>query len=230
MALTKAIIINLDADIPLPIPVMFNPDKYSISSNIQFNEVKVPGAEQQPLQYAGNDNQTLSLDLFFDTTDTGVDVRTRTASILALATPQQKNSKVIINALLGGTSQESAQKSIKEPPRLKFIWGTLVFPCVMSSIKQNFDYFNALGMPLRATLTVEFKGYSAVDAALGQLPLPLMDQAARISVTQNETLQSIASNKLNNPKKWRQIAERNGIDNPRANLQGLNLIIPGALR
>ena len=205
MALTKAVIINKDAAIPLPIPVMFNPPDYQMTRTSRFAELKVPGLPGSVLQYVGSDAQTLNMELFFDTTDTGIDVRTRTEAIVNLT---------------------AIQSLTQAPPRLLLLWGSLIFPCVLTSVKQHYEYFNSLGMPLRARLSVEFKGNDKLEALIAQVPLPQIDQAVRYAAKSGDTLQSIAATQLNDPGKWRLIARNNGIDNPRAIGQGLRLSIP----
>ena len=55
MALAKAVIINLDALPPLPIPVMFNPPDYTLSKTNQFAEIKIPGLPSSVLQFVNGD-------------------------------------------------------------------------------------------------------------------------------------------------------------------------------
>jgi len=208
MALTKAVIVNQDAAIPLPIPVMFNPPDYQMTRTSRFAELKVPGLPSSILQYVGSDAQTLNMELFFDTTDTGLDVRTRTAAIVNLT---------------------GIQPLTKAPPRLLLLWGSLIFPCVLTSVTQHYEYFNSLGMPLRARLSVEFKGNEKLDTLIAELPLPQIDQTVRYVAKSGDTLQSIAAKQLNDPGKWRLIAQANGIDNPRIVHQAVQLSIPRLL-
>lgn len=205
MALTKAVIVNKDAKIPLPIPVMFNPPEYQLTRTSRFAELKVPGLPGSILQYVGSDAQTLTMELFFDTTDTGADVRTRTEAIVNLT---------------------ALAPSTQAPPRLLLLWGSLIFPCVLLSVKQHYEHFNSLGMPLRARLNVEFKGNDKLETLIAEMPLPLIDQAIRHAVKTGETLQTIAAEQMGDPNKWRQIAQANGIDDPRAVDKGLQLTIP----
>jgi nucleoid-associated protein YgaU len=207
MALTKAVIINKDALLPLPIPVMFNPPEYQLTKTSRFAELKVPGLTTSVLQYVGSEQQTLSMELFFDSTDTMIDIRIRTAAISGLLAVDEKT---------------------KAPPRLMLIWGSLLFPCVLTSVREHFDYFNALGMPLRARLSVEFKGYDQLESVLGALPLALVDQVARYVMKGGDTLQSVAAKQLGNPGQWRVIARANGIENPRAVATSISLNIPGS--
>lgn len=148
MALAKAVIVNLDVRVPVPIPVLFNPPDYDLSKTNQYAELKVPGLSSPVLQYVGGGAQSLSMEFFFDTTDSGIDVRLRTNLLANLAEPDSRTNA---------------------PPRLLLLWGSLAFPCVLTSIKQHFEYFNALGMPLRARLTAEFKGNDAIQNSMNIL-------------------------------------------------------------
>jgi len=205
VALAKAVIMNLDARIPLPIPVMFNPPDYALSKTNQYAEMKIPGLPSSVLQFVHGDAQTLSMELLFDTTDTGADVRIRTAAISNLTQPHVRTHA---------------------PPRLLLLWGSLAFPCVLISVRQHFDYFNALGMPLRARLTVEFKGNDTLESMIAAAPLALIDQVTRYIVKNGDTLQGIAAALFEDSTKWRDIATANNMDDPRSISVGVRIEIP----
>jgi len=205
MALMKALIINTDAVVPIPIPVMFNPPEYQLQKTNQYAEVGIPGLGSSLIQFVRGSAQTLTMELFFDTTDLGVDVRVFTALVLALT---------------------DVNSDTHAPPRLLFLWGTLVFPCVLESVTQRFEYFNPLGMPLRARLTVSFRGYDLLADLLSSIPLLSADRAKRRVVKSGDTLQGIAAQEYGDPRKWRPIAEANNINNPLALPVGQGIVIP----
>ena len=64
MPLTKALIVNTDAVVPVPIPVMFNPPEYRIQKTNQFAEVGIPGLGSSLLQFVKGSSETLSMELF----------------------------------------------------------------------------------------------------------------------------------------------------------------------
>ena len=84
MALTKAVIVKVDSPGAPPIPVMFNPPQYEVAKSNQFAEIKIPGMPTSVLQFVSGNAKTLTLELFFDTTDSGVNVRVRTSAIVDL--------------------------------------------------------------------------------------------------------------------------------------------------
>ena len=206
MPLTKALIINIDAADPLQIPVMFNPPEYRIQRTNQFAEVGIPGLGSSLLQFVrGSSAETLAMDLFFDTTHDGVDVRTITDQVVGLM---------------------SLDAQTHAPPHLMFVWGTLICPCVLESVAQHFDYFNPLGMPLRATLTVTLKGSDTLEDLISGVPFESADRTKGYVVTAGDTLQSIAAREYDDPRPWRLIAQASNIDNPLTIQPGVALSIP----
>ncbi len=122
-----------DAD-PTPIPVCFNPAtlEYSISVNAQPAGGKAD-------QTTGANSAKLSLELIFDTTDTGSDVRklTRPVEQLALATP---------------STDPNAPPAVT--PNVTFTWGVFTFSGIIDSFKQTMDFFSGDGVPLRAAISL----------------------------------------------------------------------------
>jgi nucleoid-associated protein YgaU len=201
MPLTKAIIEILDADaidpsrgLPRYIPVEFNPTEYSLSKGAQIAEIAIYGLDSPILQFIRGQNEKLSLDLFFDTTDLGmgdlaVDVRTLTRSFYQLVKIQPKTHA---------------------PPRIQFIWGAgLSFKAIVESVQQKFSLFNPLGIPLRATLTVAFREYKTLEEQLAELNLQSPDHSKLYTVRQGDTLCGIAAAEYGDPSVWRVIAEAN---------------------
>ena len=204
MALTKAIIARVDRPGTPPIPVMFNPPQYELSKTNQFAEIRVPGLATAILQFVSGNATNLTMELFFDTSATGADVRGRTAAIANLLEPDPIT---------------------KAPPRLLLLWGSLAFPCVLVGLQQRFDHFNARGLPLRATLSAEFKGHEPIAGAAGFAPAAPLEEAMRYVAAAGETLPGIAARVYGNPKQWRDIARANAIEDPRA-IAGRALQIP----
>lgn len=201
--LAKALIVDTDGG--LSVPVMFNPPEYQIQKTNQFAEIGIPGLGSSLLQFVRGSAQTLSLELFFDTTESLVDVRTFTGPVVSFTS---------INAKTHG------------PPRLMFIWGSLVFPCVLESVTQRFEHFGMDGRPLRARLTVTLKGSELLEHLLASVPLESADRTKVRTVKAGDSLQAIAAQEYDDPKRWRPIAEANNIDNPLTILPGQQLIIP----
>lgn len=205
MALSKALIVVREPPPRIAIPVLFNPPEYSLELTNEFAEVEIPGLGSSLLQFVRGGTPTLTMDLFFDTTGTGIDVRLHTG---------------LITGLLELNPHTHA------PPRLLFMWGTLVFPCVLERVAQRFDYFSPAGVPLRAELAVVLRGDEKLERLLAGVPLQSADRAKSHTVRAGDTLQAIAAREYGDPRMWRPIAVASGLDNPLALRVGQQLAIP----
>lgn len=201
MSFTKAKIQILDKDaidstrgLDEFIDVEFNPTEYSLAKSAQIAEIGIPGLDSPVLQFIRGQNEKLTLDLFFDTTSSGLgetgvtDVRTLTRSIYQLVKIQPKTHA---------------------PPRLLFVWGSLSFKAIVESVTQKFTLFNPTGVPLRATLSVTFREYKTLQDQLAELNLQSPDQTKRRVVRQHDTLNRIAAEEYNDPHQWRLIVLNN---------------------
>ena len=69
--------------------VLFNPERYTLSKGVQYAELNIPGLDSPVLQFVRGQNEKVTLELFYDTTDRGMvgnvtDVRTETVKIYDL--------------------------------------------------------------------------------------------------------------------------------------------------
>lgn len=217
MTLVKATIEILDSDaidqargLPRVISVQFNPTEYTLAKGAQIAEIGIPGLDSPILQFVRGQNEKLTLDLFFDTTDSGmadstVDVRTLTNSIYQLVKMQPKTHA---------------------PPRLLFRWASLSFKAIVESVTQKFTLFSPLGVPLRATLSVTFREYKTLEEQVKELNLQSADHTKRRIVRRGDTLSLIAYQEYRNAALWRIIADANSIRNPMELEPGMDLLIP----
>lgn len=201
MALEKAVIINLDTG--EQIPVMFNPEEYSLELGNTFAEIGVPGLAKPPVQYIRGTARQLQMELFFDTYEQRRDVRRETQRVVTLL------EKV---------------GPLQAPPILLFSWGTLQFKCVLERVSQRFIMFLQDGSPVRARLNITLKEYEriTVDIEHGLFVGP---PSVR-NVIEGDTLDRFAYEYLGDPGAWRAIAELNNIDDPFALIPGTTLVMP----
>lgn len=205
MALEKATIINLDTHDQMP--VMFNPEEYSLDMGNTIAEIGIPGLEKSPVQYVRGNIRTLQMELFFDTyeekKEVNKDVRRATRRITGLL---DKNP------------------ATQAPPVLLVTWGSLQFKCVLEKVSQRFIMFLDDGRPVRARLNVTFKEFEpiAVEIRSGIFIIP----PSVHNLLEGETLSNLAGKYLGDPGAWRRIAEQNNIDDPRRIPPGTPLLIP----
>ncbi|HXG30009.1 MAG TPA: hypothetical protein VNK81_00050, partial [Thermodesulfobacteriota bacterium] len=65
----------------LVVPCLFNPKELSVEKSNQFAEVNVPGLPSPIFQFVRGNARSVTMDLFFDTYEEGIDVRVFTDRI-----------------------------------------------------------------------------------------------------------------------------------------------------
>src|SRR5262245_41112598 len=143
MALAKLTIIREDGK---QIPALYNPERYSVTKGVQFAEIGIPGLDSPVLQFVRGQNEKVTLELLFPTTEQGMvenakDVRDLTSKVYDLLRVDSKTHA---------------------PPRFRVEWGNSksLFGqgvhgsplCVMESVTHEFTLFSPSGVPLRAKL------------------------------------------------------------------------------
>jgi hypothetical protein len=212
------------------ISVTFNPTEYTLNKGAQIAEIAIPGLDSPVLQFVRGQSETMSLDLFFDSTDQGMD---------GSATSVTKQTDQFYQLI-------KIDGSFHAPPVVFFSWGQAFpgnrayssmgsgngslqrygFKCIVESVRQRYTLFTALGVPLRATLTVSLKEYKTLSEQLAELNLTSPDHTHAHVVQQGETLARIAAGVYNDPTQWRAIATANAISDPLNLTPGTLLQIP----
>lgn len=223
MALEKATITNTVTQ--ERIPVMFNPEEYTLNKDINYAQTGVPGLSGPITQFVNGNLGTLEMELFLDTYEehrennkvlnrAGEDVRTLTRKItdLMVINPQTHAPPVLIfNPVVSLSHRGAAMQS---------------FTCVLARVNQRFIMFLPDGTPVRARLQVTFNEFTNAELEAKEIKRETVDFSKIYTVAQGETLSTIAWRTYGNPRLWRPIALRNGIDNPRVLSAGMQLIVP----
>ena len=207
-------------------PVQYNPTEFSLDKGVQLAEINIPGLDSPLLQFVRGQNEKLTVDLFFDTSDSGTGATA--VSVTTLTDPIYSFVKI--------------EPDGHAPPIVKFAWNPafpgLALPAasgnqrrfefrgVVESCRQKFTYFSSEGVPLRATLSLSLREYKTLDEQLAQLNLNSPDRTHAHLTREGETLSRVAGTYYRQPGAWRSIAEQNAIDDPRRIDPGLLLTIP----
>lgn len=190
------------------IPVLFNPGRYALDASNQIAEIGVPGLPAPLLQFVRGGSRSLTMQLFFDSYESGSDVRTHTDAVYGLL---------------------DIEPTTHAPPIVEFRWGRLQFRSIVERVNGQFTLFLADGTPVRATLDVTFKQYVDVQTAVRARLTQSADHATSHVVVRGETISAIAAQHYDDPRRWRPIADANRLANPRKLVPGQVLAIP-ALR
>jgi nucleoid-associated protein YgaU len=214
MALEKATITNTVTG--EAIPVMFNPEEYTVNRDVNYAQTTIPGLSAPLIQFVSGNLQKLEMELFLDTYEehsSGSSVLNRAGSDV-----RELTSRV--------TELMSINATTHAPPVLLFVWASLSFTCVLASASQRFTMFLPDGTPVRASLQVTFNEFRNVDLEAKQVKRETADYSKTYDVHEGDTLSAIAAREYGTPKLWRPIALRNGIDDPADLAVGQRLVVP----
>jgi nucleoid-associated protein YgaU len=173
--------------------VQFNPTEYTLDKGAQIAEIAIPGLDSPILQFIRGQNEKLTLDLYFDTTDRGMG--DSAVSVMRQTRPFYQLVKM--------------QSETHAPPRIRFTWGDLSFTAIVENVRQQFTLFNPFGIPLRATLSVTFREYKTLADQLNEVNPRSSDHTKRRTVRRGDTLSRIAGEEYGDPTRWREIADLN---------------------
>lgn len=216
-----------DGRTPDRIEVQFNPTEVNMTKGAQIAEIAIPGLDSPVLQFVRGQNEQMTLELFFDSTDLGG------TGVGAVPVTELTNR---FYALVKMSGEEHA------PPRCRFIWGDEIpglvneegrvaakrkaFDCVVESIAQKFTLWSPDGVPLRANLSVSLREFKTLRQQLAQLNLQTSDHTRVHVVARGETLPKIAFDRYGDAARWRLIAETNQLLRPRELEPGQVLELP----
>lgn len=138
IALARLGVVTADPDTVSDwVDVHFNPASLQLQLSNELKSTR----NQQRSQYIAKTTAKLTLDLQFDTTDTGEDVtRAKTKKLQAFIAPTPP------------PGQSEARQT--PPPTVLFEWGALKFKGIAEGYKETIDFFSADGVPLRAQVNL----------------------------------------------------------------------------
>jgi hypothetical protein len=178
-----------------PVPVHFNPAslQHTVSNTLRTGR----GAQTQ--QYVTHSTAKLSMDLVFDTTGTGDDVRTVTGRIAGFMEPNNEHV----------------------PPRVTFRWGAYEFSGMLESFRETLDFFAPSGVPLRSSVNVTlakqeevFQTPAGQGVGVSNEMSALMDEAVDVPPSTTLTPGNLAS-QAGDAGAAAEIASQNGLESLR---------------
>ncbi len=207
-----------------PMIVAYAPAELAFSKAAQFAEIAIPGLEQPLLQFVRGDAETLSMDLFFDSTENGTG-----GDAVAVTDTVEAFHKLV-----------AVKGDLHSPPLVRVLWGENFpgtsmgesetagehFTAVVLSVARRFTLFNPNGKPLRATVSIALKQYATVAEQVAAINYHSADHTRIHVVAEGETLPLIAHDAYQDARKWRVIADHNDLSNVRDIAPGTTLELP----
>lgn len=209
MALIKAKLINVSKAKPESVDVMFNPESYTITTNMLYPDISVPGLRSPLIQFVRGEAQTLAFELFLDQSNTGESLNVNLQKIRKFA-------------IIDG--------DLHAPPVCKFEWGEKwnqqFFQGVIFELSEKFLMFDEGGHILRARVTIKMKRYDPANLQNVELNRQSPDRTKTRAIRSGDRLDLIAAEEYGDPAQWRFLAAANAIDRPRQLRPGMMIEVP----
>jgi hypothetical protein len=194
-----------------PLTVHFNPASlvYSVE-----NSVAQQSGGPKKVQYVAQFSAKLTMDLQFDTTDTGSDVRTITKQVAHFMQTSGQASANTANAAAAAQSNgNSAGPPPTAPPVLRFQWGSYHFQGIMDSFKETIDFFSADGVALRSLVSIGLSRQDLVIDDTGKLSGPT-SSGSLVPSSSSDSALSLAT-RGGDPSATRQLGAANSLESLR---------------
>ena len=193
---------------PEDIEVQYNPGEYTIDKQAQYGEVAVPGLDSPLQQFVRGQTETLTMDLFFDTTDHGMG-----AGATSVTTETDKIYQLI-----------KIEPRRHAPPILTFVWadqfpGSSIGGAPGAQASAATRAVGAVGGAVASAV-------GSVNEQLDQLQLSSPDRTHVHVLQQGDSLASVSRLYYDKPSLWREVAAANGIDDARRLQSGRFLRVP----
>lgn len=208
------------------IPVQYNPSSLQFAKPTVTADIKIPGLDSPLKQFVRGGSETLTVELYFDTTDHGTGAKARSVTELTdrfygLVKIDPKTHAAPVCSFIWGPKFPGDQLDERYGNQRRS-----EFRCVVTDLKQDFKLFSPEGIPLRAVLTVKLEEYVPLSQQVAMLNLQSADHTQSHVLAEGETLAQVAWEHLHEVREWRHVADANDIDDPRRLVPGRTLTIP----
>ncbi len=142
------------------IPVMFNPESYTVSSSAVYSPATSPKIRRETLQFSNVKSRTLSLTLLFDAMnppDKPMSLSSAVASLKDIFRGGTKDVRNEVNELRSMIELTDSDEG--PPPIVIFQWGGFSFRGVVYSFKEEYTMFHSDGRPIKANVSLSIKEY-----------------------------------------------------------------------
>jgi hypothetical protein len=181
---------------------MFNPYEYTVTKQNSWEKRPVTGQNIPQVTFDHGGAQSLSLTLYFDSLSDDSDVRQYTQPLWHM--------------MMLDASTENPRSGKSTPPPVAFEWGKLYFKAIITTMSEKFTLFDGNGVPLRCVVNITLEQFLDTEEPAPQISSQSTSQSAppTVTATQGERIDNLASSGTGDPNNWRDVAEKNNIDNP----------------
>jgi len=205
MGLDRATLTNVSKDDAEPIKVMFNPKELTVTTNMLYPEISVPGLKMPLQQFLRGEARTLAAELYLDQSNSGE----------SLADELQKLRDFV-----------TIDGELHAPPVCLFAWGDTSFTGVMVEFSEKFQMFDEAGHILRARVTVKLRSYEAATLQYTEINPQSPDRTKTRTARAGDRYDLIAFEEYGDAALWPRLAAANADERPRLLAPGRLIKIP----
>ncbi|WP_339950578.1 hypothetical protein [uncultured Albimonas sp.] len=173
--------------------VDFNPATLKVSLTNKLQD-EGQGGDGNNAQHTRSTTAKLEMELVFDSTEDGADVRDRTGPIKTMALV--------------------AVETPTQPPRVSFTWGRFLFSGVIESLNETLEFWSSEGVPLRAAVQVVMQQVGE-DAGGDQVAPGAPERAAVRTAPEGGFGVARVASDAGDPGAGRKVAADNGLESMR---------------
>ena len=204
--------------IPIPYPVMYNPENFSITSKTIYKKREAPGDSGTQLDFDRIESGEVSFEFLFDATGASINsINGEVAKALG---------GVDIEIELFLALLQTREPDTHQTRTVTLIWGTFIMQAKLTSATVNYTLFSPLGRPLRAKVSATFKEQKPRLLQQAFSKLFSADLTHVRIVKTGETLPYIANDVYGDSKYYIELAKVNGLKNFRFIAPGTELVLP----
>ena len=188
-----------------PIYLQFNPKEYSLEKTNEFQDKPLLTLQALKSSYQKASEGDFTIELLFDTTDTGENVNERIEVL----------KKITV-----------MDEDLHAPPPCLFVWKDAIFKGVVTKVTKKYTYFFNDGTPARARVTLTLKSFKTQKEIETETIKNSADVSKKRIFKEGDNLWLLAFDEYGDTSYWRFIAEKNNILNPLEIEPGTEIILP----
>ncbi len=195
--------------------VLINPETYSHSFSIQYNDSTGQGKNGAFTQFRRMGEETVSFKITFD--GTGVVPGSPAVGGTSSVKQQIDDFRNLIFKYNG---------DLHRPNFVKLKWGTLLFRCQLKTLGLKFTMFTPEGAPVRAEADVLFSGYTSAAELAKEANNSSPDMSHLVTVKAGDTLPLLCYRVYGTSVPYAQVARVNRLAGFRRIEPGTQLLFP----
>jgi phage tail protein X len=189
---------------------MFNPENWSFQDVVPTTPVAPASQTNAPAEkkQSGPPQKKLSFDILIDGTGASGEKHEVLADI------------ELFKKTVGYNPSEHTSNN------LIVIWGEFIFQCILKSYTLKYTLFRANGVPLRATISVEFEGDASRTQSVIEAAFESADLTHRRTIRTGDRIDNLCQKIYDTNRHYLSVAEANGLTSFRNLPVGQEMFFP----